>query len=110
MAVERAAQGGDGLRQRVVEVAVAALTEAVARHLDRRPKPPAVEQIGQLRALGGGEDLVGYREATGVELGADLLPVEGIHSLAQRRLGGSNGRHGHIPFDFSETSLDKTSR
>src|SRR6202042_3657036 len=42
--VERGAQLGDELGQGVVEVAVAAVAEAVARHLDGRAKAPTVKQ------------------------------------------------------------------
>ena len=45
--VERAAQLGDRVRQRVVEVAVAAVAEAIAGHVDGGAEAPAVEQVGQ---------------------------------------------------------------
>src|SRR5204862_1236769 len=43
-AVERRAQLRDRLRERVLEVAVAAVAEAVAGHVDRRAEAAAVEQ------------------------------------------------------------------
>ena len=42
---------GDRLRHRVVEVAIAASAEAVARHVDRRAEAPAVEEIRERLAL-----------------------------------------------------------
>jgi len=68
----------------VVEIAVAPVAEAVARHVDRRAKAAAVEEIGELRALGGLEHRSGYREAAGVELGAQVVPVERADALGKR--------------------------
>ena len=47
VAVERAAQLGDRVRERMLEVAIAAVAEAMAGHVDRRAEAAAVEQVGE---------------------------------------------------------------
>jgi len=60
----------------VSEVAVAAIAEAVARHLDRRPEPVALEQVRELDALTLGQDGLSDREALLVELALQLVPIQ----------------------------------
>jgi len=76
--VERAAQPFDGVGQRVLEVPVAPVPEAVAGHVDRRAEAPAVEQFGERRGLGVGEQRRGHGEAALVELRGQVVPVEGV--------------------------------
>jgi hypothetical protein len=85
--IERGAQLGDLRRQRVVEVAVAPVAEAVARHVDRRAKAAAVEQVGQGGALAGLEQSGGDGEAALVQLALKLGPVEGLDAVGQRWRG-----------------------
>ncbi|HEY2869349.1 MAG TPA: hypothetical protein VGJ11_07560 [Gaiellales bacterium] len=82
--VERAAGGGDGIRQRVVEVAVRALAEAVAAHLDGRAEAAVIEASGELRALVGGEDGRCLDEAVVVQPRLQGGPVEGGDAVCDR--------------------------
>jgi hypothetical protein len=82
VAVEGRAQLADRVRQRVVEVAVAAVAEAVAAHVDRRAEAPAVEEIGQLRGLTSVQERLGDRMALVVELLAQSFPVERVDPVA----------------------------
>src|SRR4030088_2298663 len=50
--LERGPRALEELRQRMPEVAIAAVTEAMAGHIDRRAEPVTVEQVGELDALG----------------------------------------------------------
>ena len=62
----------------MVEVAVAAVAEAVAGHVDGGAEAPVVEQRGERGALAGVEQRVGDGEAVGVEVVAESRPVEGV--------------------------------
>src|SRR4051794_34494927 len=53
VAVEALAQLGDRRGQRMVEVAIAPVAEAMAGHVDRRAEAAAVELRGEVVALGG---------------------------------------------------------
>jgi hypothetical protein len=71
----------------VVEVAVAAVAEAVAGHVDGGAEAAAVEQRGERLALGGVEQAVGDGEAVAVEALAEIVPVQrvrGAHDPATR--------------------------
>jgi hypothetical protein len=81
MLVEGGPDGIDQRRQRVGEVTVAAIPEAMARHVDRRAKPGSVEQVGKLPALLSVQDLLGDSESALVELVTEALPVQGVNSL-----------------------------
>jgi hypothetical protein len=94
-AVEAVAQLGDRPRQRVVEVAVAAVAEAVTGHLDGRPEPAVVEEAGEPGALGLAEQPLGDGEAAAVELGGQLAPVERLDPAPQR------SRRGDVHRSFS---------
>ena len=79
--------------QRVVEVAVLALAEAVARHVDRRPEASVlVVEVGERPALGGGQDRTGRRAAEVVELGGDRRPVQAVDPLVHRRCATASRR------------------
>ena len=82
-AVERPAQVGDGVGERMVEVAVAAVAEAVAGHLDRRAEAAAVEQVRELLRLAVVEQRLGEREAAGVELVAEVVPREVVDAVLE---------------------------
>jgi hypothetical protein len=75
-AVEALAQLADRRRERVVEVAVAAVAEAVAGHVDGGAEAPLVEQGGERGALAGVQQRVGDGEAVGVEAVGESGPVE----------------------------------
>ena len=66
----------------MVEVAVAALAEAVAGHVDRAAEAPAVEQVGQVLGLARVEQRRGDRVAVVVEALVQLGPVERVDALA----------------------------
>lgn len=66
----------------MVEVAVAAVAEAVAGHVDRRAKLAAFEQVGQLTALVGVQQGFADREPPAVESGAQLVPGQRVDTLA----------------------------
>ena len=82
VAVERARAARRSLRQRVVEVAVAAVAEAVARHVDRRAEAPAVEQVGERLAFGAVRSGARDRESARVELLAQVVPGERVDAPA----------------------------
>jgi hypothetical protein len=91
--VERDARCLDQIGQRACEVAVAAVTEAVAGHLDRRAEAILVEQPGELAALVLVEHGLGDREAPVVELAFQVVPVEccdssGAHARMDARASG----------------------
>jgi hypothetical protein len=83
VAVEGAAQLGDGVGQRVVEVAVAAVAEAMAGHVDRRAEAPAFEQVGQLVRLVAIQQRRGDGVGLVVELLAQRVPVERIDPFTE---------------------------
>src|SRR4051794_21299796 len=83
--VEGAPQRADRLRQRMVEVAVAAVAEAIAGHVDRRAEAAAVEQLGELGALAGTQDRLGDREALSVELLPQGAPLESVDAVGHSR-------------------------
>jgi len=89
--VERSAQLGDRVRQRVVEVAIAAVAEAMAGHVDRRAEAPAVEQIRQRRAFTVAQERVADGEAALAELAAQILPVQRVDAP-----GGGDCRGAHV--------------
>ena len=94
MPVERGPQRADDRRQRVVEVAIPALAEAVTGHVDRGAEAAVLEQLGELVALVGGQHRGGRREAALVELPGQLVPVEGVDAVGDRCEGG-----GHAPWN-----------
>jgi hypothetical protein len=67
----------------MVEVAVAAVAEAVAGHVDRRAEAVAVEQRGEEAALLRGEHGRREGEAALVERSDERGPVEGVDAGGQ---------------------------
>ena len=67
----------------MVEVAVAAVAEPVAGHVDRRAEAAAVEQVRELVRLAVVEQRLGEREAAGVELVAEVVPVEIVDAVLE---------------------------
>jgi hypothetical protein len=49
--IEGLSQGADRVRERVIEVAVAAVAEAMASHVDRGAEAAGVEERREVRAL-----------------------------------------------------------
>jgi hypothetical protein len=78
----------------MVEVAVAAVAEAVAGHVDRRPEAPALEQGGQVAALGRAQQRLGHGEAAGVELLLEVVPGQRVDALLDARRRGFGDAHG----------------
>ena len=78
VAVEARAQRRDRLGERVVEVAVAAVAEAVACHVEGGAESAVVEQRGEVVALGGVEQRLGDRKPVTVEAFVEGGPVEGV--------------------------------
>ena len=68
----------DRVRQRVVEVAVATVAEAMARHVDRAAEATTVEQCVERVALIGVEQRRRDRVACVVELGTQRVTVQGV--------------------------------
>jgi hypothetical protein len=64
------------------EVAVAAVSEAVTGHVDRRPEPAVVGQVGEVAVLLVAQHRLGDRVALLVESGAQRRPVQGVYTLA----------------------------
>ena len=85
-------QAGDGLGERLGEVAVLSLTEAVPGHADGGPEPRVVGvEGGDPGRLLGGEQRPGQAAAVAVEVGADRGPVGGVDPV----LPGHQARAGH---------------
>jgi len=80
VAIERAAQRSNRLRQRMVEVSIAPVTEPVARHVDRRAKATAVEQVRQRLAFAGVEHRRRDGVAHIVKRGPQLRPCKRVHA------------------------------
>jgi hypothetical protein len=95
--VEGAARPGDERRQRVREVAVAAVAEAVPGHVDRRPEGVAVEQRRELPALVRVEHRVGDGEALRVEAGLKCRPVERVDAPGDGGLLRGDGHARRTP-------------
>jgi hypothetical protein len=76
----------------VIEVAVAAVAEAVARHVDRRAKAPTVEEACEALAFSGGQQRVGDRKAAVVELRPQAGPVQHVDAWGD---GYLDARIGH---------------
>ena len=73
------AQPGHDLRERMVEVPVVALAEAVPGHVDPAPKTEVVGvQVAERRALRGAQQRRQPREATGEHAELDLVPADGV--------------------------------
>lgn len=82
--VERAAQCRDRVRQWMVEIPVASVSEAVAGHLDRRAEVlVVVEQVGELAALALAQQRRRDHVPVGVKLGRQIGPVEVVHPLVE---------------------------
>ncbi len=85
--------------QRVTEVTVLALTEAVPGHVDGRSEPAVVGvEVDELTAGVGLEHVAGDGDADGVEVGVDRLPVEvvephGASRSSSRRLASTPPRY-----------------
>ena len=80
------------------EVAVAAVAEAVAGHVDRGAEAAPVEEVRQRLALGRAEERLGDREPALLELLAQVLPGERVDAVADVGRGagrGHRGRHRH---------------
>jgi hypothetical protein len=98
--IQGTAQFGDGLGERVVKVAVAPVAEAVASHVDRRAKPAAVEQAGEVVALGVRQQWRADRKPVVVEVFSELVPGQMVDALRQRaRAGEVLGGVGHDPLE-----------
>jgi len=89
MRIERSAGALDQLGQRMREVAVAPLAEAMPRHVDARAKPLAVELAGELATLLAAEHPLGDRETAVVQLPGQVLPVKPVDALGN--LSGAAG-------------------
>jgi hypothetical protein len=74
----------------MVEVAVAAVAEAMTGHVDRRAEPPVLEQRREVVALVRVQEGIGDGEAAVVERRAERVPVEGVDAVRER---GGGGRH-----------------
>src|SRR5690349_19188236 len=72
--IKGVAQSGDEVGQRICEVTIATLTEAMPRHVDRRTKDTRIEQLDERAALGGAQEGSADCEAALVELSAQLDP------------------------------------
>jgi hypothetical protein len=94
VAVERAAQLRDRGRQRVLEVAVAAVPEAVAGHVDGGAEAAAVEEVGEVRALSLVQQRLADREPARVELVGEVNPGERVDARGEGALGGEGGHAG----------------
>jgi hypothetical protein len=75
----------------MVEVAVAAVAEAMPRHVDRGAEAARVEQRGQLARLALAQQPRRDREAARVELLAQLVSREAVGALPERGIGCSGG-------------------
>ena len=80
----------------MLEVAVAAVAEAVAGHVDRRAEAPAVEQLGEPGGLGGGQQRRGDGEPAVVELGGQVVPVEGVDARLDSHVGVTRAHAGGV--------------
>src|SRR6266702_3323921 len=89
--VESRPQPRDLVRQRVGEILVLALAEAVAGHHYRAAKPARLIQPGELRALLGRQDGRCLREPLGVECVLELGPGQRRDTLLERPRGGGLG-------------------
>ena len=91
--VEGLLQSGDGLGERLGEVAVLAFAEPVPGHVDGRPEAGAVAvQRRDLGCLVGVEQRPDQAAAVGVQISADTIPVGGPGPVPPRR--GATGADG----------------
>ena len=83
--VQRGAEIGDEIGQRVPEVLVLAPAETMPRHDDVAAKPTVIlVQASDGPAFVGGQDLLDHRPPVGIEVGGRARPRKGRHSVANR--------------------------